>query len=124
MLAYGRLAVGVFPPEIPSMLQDLTAAQRKRVRELAAVAYDRELGRELALLEGEFARWRQGELDVFGLSDRIHRFHDGKARQLFGVYGPDNAALAVASAIRRGLLTEVEAGEPIVTALRRLISID
>lgn len=106
------------------MLQDLTAAQRKRVRELAALAYDRELGRELALLEGEFAKWRQGELDAFELSDRIHRFHDGTARQLYGAYGHDNAPLAVASAIRRGLLTEEEAGAPIVTALRRLISID
>jgi hypothetical protein len=106
------------------MLQDLTAAQRKRLRELAALAYDRELGRELGLLEGEFAKWRQGQLAAFELSCRIHKFHDGTARQLVGAYGHDDAALAVASAIRRGLLTEAEAGAPLVEALKRLISID
>jgi len=43
------------------MRRDLTKAQRRRIRELAGIAYDRELSRELTDLEQEFARWRSGE---------------------------------------------------------------
>ena len=54
----------------PEMGQDreLGKAERARLRELASIAYQRELARELAKLEDEFRRWRAGEIDAFGLS--------------------------------------------------------
>jgi hypothetical protein len=90
------------------MPADLTKAQRRRVRELVALAYERELGRELGLLEVEFSRWRHGELDVLELSDLIHRFHDGVARDLYSAYTNNMPDLALGSAIARGILSPDE----------------
>jgi hypothetical protein len=64
-----------------------TKANKRKLRELAGMAYRRELGAELSKLEEEFARWRSGEIDPFELSDRIHRFHDGISRDLYVLYG-------------------------------------
>jgi hypothetical protein len=90
--------------------RDFTKAQRRRLRELGAVAYERELSAELAGLESEFGRWRAGEIDAFELSDAIHRFHQGPARRLYSKYDHSNLDFAVAHAIVRGLLSAEEAG--------------
>jgi hypothetical protein len=49
-----------------------TKANKRKLRQLAGVAYERELGAELSKLEAEFARWRRGEIDPCELSDRAH----------------------------------------------------
>ena len=99
-------------------LADLEAkAVRRKLRELAGLAYTRELGAELAKLEAEFSRWRSGEIDPFELSDRIHRFHDGKSRQLYVAYDARNADVSVARAVADGILERAEVPADILAAL-------
>jgi hypothetical protein len=98
-------------------LRDMTKGQRKRLRELAALAYQRELGHELGELEQTFARWRAGETDAFEVEAAIHRFHQGPSRKLFTRYQAD-AVWAVAQAIVRGVLAEGEVGAEMVETLR------
>jgi len=50
---------------------ELTKAQRRRLRELGGIAYERDLSGELAKLESEFKRWRGGQISPFELSDTI-----------------------------------------------------
>ncbi len=50
------------------MRPDLTKSQRRRIRELAGTAYDRDLSRELGNLEHDFALWRRGEIDAHDYS--------------------------------------------------------
>jgi len=100
------------------MRPDLTKSQRRRIRQLAAVAYDRELSRELTALESEFARWRTGAIDAHELSARIHEFHQGPSRRLFSVYTGSAIEQAVAAAIASGVITEAEAGPEILELLR------
>ena len=88
--------------------REFTKAQRRRLRELGAIAYERDLSAELSKLETEFGRWRAGEIDAHELSDRIHRFHQGPARKLFSMYDHSNLDFAVAHAIHRGSITEEE----------------
>ena len=45
-----------------------------------------ELARELTALEAEFARWRDGSINVHDLGERIHEFHQGPNRRLFMTY--------------------------------------
>jgi hypothetical protein len=64
----------------------LTKEQNRRLRELGAAAYERDLSDELTKLESEFKRWRSNEIGAFELSEAIHRFHQGPSRDLFSKY--------------------------------------
>jgi hypothetical protein len=74
---------------------NFTREQRRLIRQLGAVAYERELSDALAIVESEFKKWRAGELDAFQMSERIHRFHQGPARELFSKYDHSTLDLAV-----------------------------
>jgi hypothetical protein len=88
--------------------------------DLAGLAYQRDLDAELAKLEVEFRRWRDGELSPHELSDLIHAFHQGPSRQLFSKYDRRLREFAVADALRRGVLTEAEVGPEILALLPQL----
>ncbi len=100
------------------MRRDLTKSQRRRIRELAGIAYDRELSRELTTLEGEFVRWRSGAISAHELDEKIHQFHQGANRRLFTMYTRGAVEPAVAAAIANGIITEAEAGPEMLEILR------
>jgi hypothetical protein len=102
--------------------RDLTKSQKRRIRDLAAIAYERDLAAELGKLEAEFRRWRANEIDAYTLSNLIHRFHGGPARELFNRYDSSVLSFALAGAIRRGVVTEAEAGPEALEALAGLLS--
>jgi hypothetical protein len=78
------------------------------MRELAGLAHERELGSELARLEEEFREWRKGRRSPHDVSGSIHEFHDGVARELYGLYTHLDAESVVARAIAFRLLEEDE----------------
>ena len=100
------------------MNPELTKAQGRRLRELASIAYERELSIELESLEADFRRWRAGEINAFDLSEQIHAFHQETARDLFKKYKA-NLEIAVAQAIHLGILSKDEVGSDIVDHLGR-----
>jgi hypothetical protein len=95
---------------------------RRRLRELAGLAYERELSRELELLLRHFEAWKRGEKNPFDLSDEIHRFHQGPARDLYKWYSDRNTELIVAKAIVEGALSEEEVGEEILSLVGEMVS--
>ena len=104
------------------MVADLnTKANRRKLRELAGVAYSWELGSELSKVEEDFARWRRGEIDPFELSDRIHRFHDGISRDLYVSYRDLYPHLSVARALAYRILERTEIPPEIFAALESAI---
>jgi len=104
------------------LFRDLTKSQRRAIRELAALAHDRELLVELAKLHDAFARWRSGELDPHELNDIIHAFHQGPSRKLFSHYTDSDPIIPVAAAIVRGVLSEAEVPEGVLPALSSTIA--
>jgi len=77
---------------------------KRAVRELAGRAHEIELGRELTALQQEFARWQRGEISALDVSDAIHRFHEGPARELWARCTNNDPTMAVAFAIDSGIL--------------------
>lgn len=77
---------------------------RRLLREHAADAHEEELRRALLPVAEAFRRWERGELGSGELSETIHRFHQGPARQLFVRYNTPHLELAVAYAITVGIL--------------------
>lgn len=92
-----------------------TKSERKVIEKLLNIVYERELGRELELLESQFALWHKGEIDAFELSERIHKYHQIPARKLYSIYNTrfSNEVHILARAICKGLLTPNDIDPPL-----------
>ena len=77
---------------------------KRLLREHAAAAHEEELRRALAPVAEAFKRWERGELGSGELSEIIHRFHQGPARELFARYNTPYLEMIVAYAITVGVL--------------------
>src|SRR5213596_1656285 len=97
-------------------------AQRKELRRLAGVAHERELGTALVALQAQFQAWHAGQLDVHELSDAIHQFHNGVARDLYVTYTRLQPRVAVAQAVGRKILRYDELPPTLREALQSLIA--
>ena len=78
---------------------------KRLLREYAAVAHEEELRRALLPVAEAFKRWERAELDSGELSEIIHKFHQGPARDLWGRYNTGRLEMDVAFAITTGLLS-------------------
>jgi hypothetical protein len=90
---------------------------KRLLRELAAKAHEEELRRALIPLANAFDRWSRGEADSFELSDLIHGFHQGPARDLFVRYTTRPPDSAVAYAIATGIIDRREVPEELLEHL-------
>jgi len=95
----------------------------RALRQLADQAYEIELGRELAALQGEFSRWQTGEITAFDVSEAIHRFHHGRARELYASYTSRHPKAAVAYAIQRGILDRARVAPDVLAELAGALSL-
>lgn len=95
--ALGRQGDGKVMGDIPKRVKRL-------LRECASAAHEEELRRALLPLAEAFKRWEHGGLDSGELSDLIHRFHQGPARELFLRYNASNLVAPVAYAIVAGIV--------------------
>ena len=79
---------------------------KRLLHEQAGQAHEEELRRALVPVAEAFKRWERRELGSAELSDIIHRFHQGPARELFARYDTPSPYLemAVAYAIMVGIL--------------------
>ena len=93
------------------MVDRWSKRQRRELRELQGLAWERELEEALRSLRGDFEAWEKGEIPAFELSDRIHKFHNGRSRELFNMYSGSLQDLWIAYAVARGVLDESELSE-------------
>lgn len=97
---------------------------QQQLRDLAGIAYERELVAALETLALDLDRWRAGDLDPWGLSESIHEFYLGPNRELFNKYAnsafPD---LLVASALTRGLLSKEEVAPEVLPYLEEAMEV-
>ena len=90
---------------------------RKKLRELAGLAYERELSRALEMLDSHFARWRRQEIDCFKLNDRIHSFHQKTSRELWKTYSSMEDDFLVCRAVKLGFLFKEDVPEKVAKAI-------
>ena len=77
---------------------------KRLLREYAGAAHEEELRRALLPVSEAFGRWARRELGSGELSEIIHRFHQGPARELWVRYNTSHLEMAVAFAITTGVL--------------------
>jgi hypothetical protein len=96
-------------------------AIRRALREAAGGAYEEELHRALAPLAASFDEWREGRLTSGELADRIHRFHDDAARDLWKKYNYAPIESVVAHAIVTRVVDRTTVSSDLVAYLQRAI---
>ena len=89
------------------------------IREWRREAYERELHRELTVLDESFTEWRSGAISSGELSHRIHEWERGPSRALFKHYNHGPQDSTVAYAIVLGILDEAEVPEELLEAISR-----
>jgi hypothetical protein len=89
-------------------MEPYTKAQRKRLRRLRDIAYERELDQELEKLYQNFHKWHNKEIDGFELNELIHGHHQGASRELWKFYMNADPDTAVARAVKMGLFEAEE----------------
>ena len=89
-------------------MQNYPKKIKRLLREYMIKAYEHELHRELAKLDRGFSEWRKGTIDNGELSDRLHQFEVGPARELYKKYNYTPHDMTVAYAIVTGMLNRDE----------------
>ncbi|MCX9157285.1 hypothetical protein OPU71_14245 [Niveibacterium sp. 24ML] len=95
------------------MPNEFTRSETKLLRRLADEAWDAELRVCLLELHAQFDSWANQGISSFELVERIHEFHNGASRQLYGRYTSLTPALAVARAVAFGLIADDAMGAPL-----------
>lgn len=103
-------------------MAEFTAAERRSWDDWSTWLKERELSKELGALEESFHEWRRGSINASDLSQVIHEFHDGSARDLYASYDRLKPDVLVARALAHGVLTETDVAAGIRVALRSQIA--
>jgi len=103
-------------------MQEFPKPVKRKMQELAGQAYENELAQELSKLAEHFEAWKHGEINSFDLSDFIHEFHQGAARELFNRYNTRGSEhVLVAGAVGRGLLKREDIPDEVWPLLEGLV---
>ena len=100
---------------------DVPKRIKRLLREYAGKAHEEDLRRALVPLAEAFKRWERGDLRSHEISDLIHVFHQGPARQIYLRYDRGSAP-AVAGAIVAGILDRHEIPAELLNYLSGLIT--
>ena len=85
-----------------------TKSERRRIRELAHVAWERQLRSAIETLGQSINEMSDRRLTPFEVNDRIHEFHNGISRELFGLYSDSAPWWSVCRAHLNGVLTDLD----------------
>lgn len=83
---------------------ELTKKQKKHIRDMTGMAYEREMTAALEMLLAAFQEWKQGAMTVFDLDEKIHQYHNGTSRDLYKQYATGHPDMAILLALARGAL--------------------
>ncbi len=85
---------------------DFTKSEGKKIRQLAGLAWERELRDELRKIAAAIEEMENGRVSTFDVTDRIHKFHNGASRDLYKQYSNSFPWLAVCRAHFDRVLTD------------------
>jgi hypothetical protein len=105
---------------MPDQLK-ITKSERALLRRLAEEAWEAELRDALTELFEEFGKWADDGMSAFELSDKIHEFHNGISRELYGRYATLGPAMMVSRAVALGMIDEAALGKPLLEKLSSTI---
>jgi len=101
-------------------MNNLTKKEKKHLRALTETAYERDLSRCLEVLEKNFIQWREGEISVWDLNEKIHEYHNEIARELYKAYTMNDPVFSVVFGIVQGVISLEDVDESCRDRVSRL----
>ena len=101
-------------------MDTLSSKQKRHLRKLIGLAYERDLGRSLEDLAKEVDAWREQRCSVWDLNQKIHEYHDLTARTLYKIYISTDLFATAAIAVTRGALSLDEVDESLRDEVKHL----
>lgn len=98
-------------------MNTISKKDKKRLRELADEAYEKDIARSLDMLNEQFAHWKAGKISAWDLNQHIHEFHDKTARKLYKMYAMAEPGIAVGFAVQRGVISLEEVPESVKASI-------
>jgi hypothetical protein len=86
-------------------MNTLTKKQKKHLRALTDIAYERDLSRCLEVIANDFEAWKRNEISVWDLNQEIHKYHNEIARDLFKAYTMNDPVFSVAFGVAQGVIS-------------------
>ncbi len=99
-----------------------TKAVNKKMRELSNQAYERELRQELKKLAEQFKLWEDSQIDTWDLEQKVHKFHNGAARELYKRYDMVSPEMILPYALFKEIIMYEELPEEIVDDMKMRVS--
>lgn len=103
-------------------MPEFSKSEMKILRAAAGRSWERELDAALDRLFDSFQQWKNGEIEAFELSERIHRFHDGDARDLYKFYTRAKAPIAAGYGVAQGWIERDEIVPALLQKLESMIA--
>jgi hypothetical protein len=86
-------------------MTELTKKQKKHLRELTDIAYERDMSRCLEVLTDKFEAWKKKEISTWDLNQKIHEYHNEIARELYKSYTMNDPIFTVAFGVAQGVIS-------------------
>ena len=96
------------PCTLQIMKPELTKSEKRAVRELAGIAWKRQLREEIIVIGDAIREMEEEKTTPHDVNELIHRFHNGASRELYKRYGDSDPWLAICRAHYDGILTDVD----------------
>ena len=90
------------------MHPEFTKADRKHIREMAKLAWERKLRDEIVGIGDAIQKMQSGEISPNEVNDIIHQFHEGPSRELFKLFSDSLPWYAVCRAHYDGVIADDE----------------
>jgi hypothetical protein len=104
---------------------DYSKKEKKLLKSLINLAYERELTSELNKLELSFSKFKNNKIDAFEFDNIIHKYHNGVSRNIFKKYNDDFRGglpdMVVAHSLKNGFLKREEIDESLIERIEDII---
>ena len=102
-------------------MHNYSKSQMRRLRELSALLYERELKGSLSSLSHKFDDWKAGKVSSVEMGQLLHEYDYRESRRLWSKYDSPQHHMIVAHAFVKGILTENEIGQDLINELQPAI---
>ena len=102
-------------------MDKLSKNQKRHLRELSKIAYERDLAKCLEELFAKFENWRNKNISVWELDESVHEYHQSISKKLHERYSINNPLFTVALGISNGVISIEQVDESCKDRVQSLV---